>query len=102
MTSPRRIRLARLAGHLSLAAVLGSAATAQADILDPGTRPAFASFGLGPAIGAVNLGGVTQFKMEQQLGYHFSGDSSGIALGLQLAESVGSGVFIFQPGAKLA
>jgi hypothetical protein len=71
------------------------------DILAPGTRPMFAALGLGPAIlVAPSSGGFTQFKLEQEFGYHFSGDSSGPALGLAISESFGGGGFIFQPGPK--
>jgi len=79
-----------------------STGEARADMLDPGTRPAFATFALGPAIGVVDFP-ITQFKLEQELGYHFSGDSSGPALGLSIGESFGGGFgsnFVFQPGMK--
>ncbi len=86
---------------LAFAAVttLGAASADAQEILDPGTRPMWAALHLGPAIGVVNIN-VTQFKLEQEFGYHFSGDSSGPALGLNIGESFGSGVFVFTPGAK--
>lgn len=60
----------------------------------------WAAMSLGPAIFLVPGGGFTQFKLEQEFGYHFSGDSSGPALGANIGESFGSGVFLFTPGAK--
>src|SRR5262245_3590119 len=43
-----------------------------------GTRPFFASFSLSPAFNVSNS--VTQLKIAQGFGYHFSGDTSGFAL----------------------
>jgi len=88
---------------LGLAGAAWSAAPSQAhaeipETLRPGTKPWFFHAGVG---GAFNLDGVgSQTKFVQELGIHFSGDASGPALGVALAESVGSGFFVFQPGAK--
>ena len=69
------------------------------DILRPGTRPMWAALTLGPTIGVSNFQ-VTQFKLEQEFGYHFSGDSSGPALGVNIGESFGSGFTVVEPGIK--
>jgi hypothetical protein len=69
-------------------------------MLEPGTRPMFVDVGLGPAILVLPGGGFTQFKLEQEFGYHFSGDSAGPAIGIAISESFGGSSFIFQPGPK--
>jgi hypothetical protein len=85
---------------IALGLVLCSAPDAQAapEILRPGTRPWEADMGFGPSfIGYNNYHhydrdywhssrGDFQFKMMEQIGYHFFKDSSGPALGLNLEE----------------
>lgn len=97
--STRRWLVAGLLGAGTLALSAGEA-RAQ-DLLEPGTRPMWAALAFGPAIGVVDFP-VTQFKLEQEFGYHFSGDSSGPAIGANIGESfAGAGNFVvFQPGAK--
>ncbi|MEZ4442393.1 MAG: hypothetical protein R3B72_25085 [Polyangiaceae bacterium] len=97
----------RVASHLAIAAaaigtlvVAVPEAQAADDIIAPGTRPMWAALALGPAIGVVNAPGFTQFKLEEEFGYHFSGDSSGPALGVNIGESFGGGGVVFQPGMK--
>jgi hypothetical protein len=55
----------------------------------PGTHPMWASFALGPAIDIHEY--VTQFKLIQTFGYHFSGTAEGPAVALDLQESFGGG-----------
>ncbi|HHH10471.1 MAG TPA: hypothetical protein ENK23_00125 [Sorangium sp.] len=69
------------------------------DILAPGTRPMWVAGAIGPTLGISNLT-VNQFKLEQEFGYHFSGDSSGPAIGASIGESFGSGFTVLTPGAK--
>lgn len=83
--------------------------------LAPSTRPWLAEFGVGPNIwmlacgrtgfaggfGCTSADGTTQVKMRQVVGYHFSGDGEGFAMGLSLEEAFGSSVFRFQPGLRL-
>ena len=85
------------------------------DALAPSTRPWLAEFGVGPNIwmlacgrtgptgglGCSGADGTTQVKMRQVVGYHFSGDGEGFAMGLSLEEAFGSSVFRFQPGVRL-
>jgi len=91
------------AGLVGAATLAFGISDAQADdnIIAPGTRPMWGALALGPAIGAVNFP-TTQFKLEEEFGYHFSGDSSGPAIGANIGESfAGAGNFVgFQPGAK--
>jgi hypothetical protein len=98
---------------VTLGLLLGMAAEAQAapQILRPGTRPWEADFGFGPSFIAYNnyhhydhsywhdRRGDFQFKMMQQIGYHFSGDASGPAIGLVVEEGFVR-TFRFEVGAK--
>ncbi len=98
--STRSVHRWLTAGLLGAATLACGATEARAqDIIEPGTRPMWAALALGPAIGVVDVG-VTQFKLEQEFGYHFSGDSSGPAIGANIGESFGSGAVVVQPGAK--
>lgn len=84
---------------LAGAAMVPETATAQPpESLSPGTKPWFFDAGLGWSSGGLNL--YTQFKLVQELGYHFSGDSSGPAIGVALSESFGNGFATFAGGAK--
>jgi hypothetical protein len=76
------------------------------DVLAPGTHPMFVDAGFGPSIfmgaasdGGSAEGGFTQFKLWQEVGYHFSGDASGPAIGFNIEEAFVENVRI-QPGAK--
>ncbi|MCC6523958.1 MAG: hypothetical protein IT373_14965 [Polyangiaceae bacterium] len=87
------------------------------DILRPGTRPWFFAGGFGPSILLEGRGGYyygpgrcfglgcrggrgdTQFMLQFEIGYHFSGDSSGPALGLATDLGFG-GPFRAEPGLK--
>lgn len=79
----------------ALAVLLASASEAQAypRVLRPGTRPWEVSIGFGPSIIGVEdrhpraLRQHVQFKMMQQIGGHFQGDSEGPALGGTLEEA---------------
>ena len=98
--STRSVHRWLTAGLLGAATLACGASEARAqDIIAPGTRPMWAALALGPAIGVVDFP-VTQFKLEQEFGYHFSGDSSGPAIGANIGESFGSGFVVVQPGAK--
>jgi hypothetical protein len=108
-SSPSTVRCrCWLAGAaVAVGLVLCSAPDAQAapEILRPGTRPWEADMGFGPSFIAYNNynnhcdhyyysgcswrgnnRGDFQFKMMEQIGYHFFKDSSGPALGLNLEE----------------
>jgi len=115
-TSSTRRTLRRLAGAaLTVGLLSGTASNAQAapEILRPGTRPWEADFGFGPSFIAFNNyhghydshdywhrnRSDFQFKMMEQIGYHFFKDSSGPALGLTLEEGFVK-AFRFEVGAK--
>jgi hypothetical protein len=70
---------------------LGSVARADdiPTVLRPGTHPWYGGLGLGGAIGVHNSG--SRFKLIEFIGYHFDGNASGPALGLDIQESFGSG-----------
>jgi hypothetical protein len=99
--SPTPLKNTHWLASLVAASVLTAAATAHAedDLIAPGTRPMWAALALGPAIG-IKPSGVTQFKLEQEFGYHFQGDSSGPAVGFNIGESFGDGLTVIQPGGK--
>ena len=98
--SARRMRTGLL-GAAALASLLALAPT-RAEAIPPalqsGTRPMWAFFGMGGAIGISNLG--SQFRLTEEFGYHFSGKSDGPAIGGFLSESFGAGFFGFQVGPK--
>jgi hypothetical protein len=79
------------------------------EVLEPSSRPWLGEFGIGPGIFMLACGGgrcasadgTTQVKMRQLVGYHLSGDGEGFALGLNIDEAFGSGLFRFQPGLRL-
>lgn len=81
-----------------MASASGSSYAAVPKVLRSGTRPFFATFSFGPAINVVDH--VDQFKIIQDFGFHFSGNSSGPALGASLAESFGRNWFTLQIGPK--
>jgi hypothetical protein len=70
--------------RLSFALLTLSASTASAEEL-----PFFATVQLGPALEVAGDWG-TQLKIGQDFGYHFSGGSTGVALGVSLEESFGN------------
>ena len=79
---------------------LGSVARADAipTVLRPGTHPWYGGLALGGAIGVHNS--QSQFKLIEFIGYHFSGNSSGPALGLDIQESFGGGATTLELGPK--
>lgn len=83
-----------------------SAAEVPTVLETPSPRPFFAVLQLGPAIEVAGDWG-TQLKLGQDFGYHLSGGTTGLALGVSLEESFGNctdaeGVscFSFQGGPK--
>lgn len=76
----------------TLAILVGVAAPAEAipPVLRPGTRPMWAAFSFGPAINVTKS--VTQFKLIETFGYHFSGTASGPAIAVDIQESFGEGI----------
>lgn len=58
----------------------------------------WAAFWLGPAIGLSNSG--TQFKLQQDIGFHLMGGATGPALGGSLEESFGGGGFTLEVAPK--
>ncbi|MEM1008707.1 MAG: hypothetical protein AAGJ35_06840, partial [Myxococcota bacterium] len=54
-------------------------------VLRPGSRPGYFTVGLGPAFGLTRL--PTQLKIQQELGTHLLGRSSGPLLALVMSES---------------
>jgi glycine/D-amino acid oxidase-like deaminating enzyme len=53
----------------------------------------------GPSIGA--LDSITQFKLTEEVGYHFGGGASGLALALSLQQAYGTDVVLFETGPRL-
>ena len=75
---------------LFLSSTFARDATAEIpQIVREGTNPYFATFTMGPAIEVAGDWG-TQFKLSQELGYHFSGSFSGPAFGLSIDEAFGN------------
>lgn len=114
MTSTRTIGWRLFVAVLVACGAFPATARAQ-EPFDPGTRPGYASLGVGPSIlflaasgGETATGGFTMFKLHEEIGYHFSGDSSGLAIALNLEEAFGGAgagdagvtIFRFQPGIK--
>ncbi|MCC6527793.1 MAG: hypothetical protein IT373_34425 [Polyangiaceae bacterium] len=91
-----------ITGLLTAVALVGATASeawADDDALTPGTRPMFLDVGLGPTLfmGASGGGGSIRAddgfprgKLQLEFGYHFSGDSSGPALGPNIEVSFGA------------
>ncbi len=82
--SGRRNQLtALLLGAAAALVLLSWSPQAKADsIVRPGSRPMFATFGFGPSISIASSFGAythTQMAIEQEFGYHFSGDGEGPA-----------------------
>lgn len=97
----RTVRFALLAALALGAAGALAPDTARADApeaLRPGTNPWFFDAGFGWANNLEDLGG--QFKLVQEIGYHFSGNASGPAIGAAISESMGNGFFTFAAGFK--
>ncbi len=80
------------AAALAGAACFSVSATSYADAaetLRPSTRSAWYAAGIGPSIGVVgcggggcsNFGAISQFQFTNEIGWHFSGDGSGPAIG---------------------
>lgn len=86
---------------IAVAMGLGSGvgdALAKKRLLRPGTRAFFAGGQLG---GAINLDSwVSQFKIAQEFGWHFSGDSSGPAIGVTVQQSFSENVLSVEMGPK--
>jgi hypothetical protein len=77
--------------------VLAHASTAEAGVpkvMKLGTREMWVSAGIGAALGFGDT--ISQTKLNQTLGVHFLGRTEGPALALELQESVGYDVFIFE------
>ena len=113
-SSPRSS--SRLAGRLAAAGVVvgmlvcsTTDAAAPPEILRPGTRPWAADLGFGPSFivstGTYNTWwhkngrGDYQFSLQQEIGYHFEGESEGPALGVSLEEGFMNSIH-FEVGAK--
>ncbi|MEM9192088.1 MAG: hypothetical protein AAGF12_23145 [Myxococcota bacterium] len=62
-------------------------------------QPFFIGGGLGAGVRIDDVN--TQFKLEQQFGYHFSGRPEGFFLGLNAGESFGDGLVLLQIGGRL-
>ena len=79
---------------------LGSVARADdiPTVLRPGTHPWYSGLDLGGAIGVHNS--ASQFKLGEFIGYHFSGNASGPALGFDIQESFGNGATTLELGSK--
>lgn len=108
LASTRRRRPAALVAALVIAAgvLLGWSPEAEAfpRVVRPGTRPWVFIFGLGPSLG-MHAGGyraarLHQFKLQQDIGGHFSGDAEGPALGASFEESFANSHFRFESGVK--
>jgi hypothetical protein len=85
---------------MGAATLMATTSEAEAQgLVDDGTRPMWAALQLGPAFN-LDPGFGAFFKLEQEFGYHFSGDNEGPALGGMLAESFGFGAFALQVGPK--
>lgn len=78
------------------AATTSSGATLE--LIRPSTRPMYAAFGMSPAINISNA--VSQLKLTQTFGWHLDGNGRGFAVGGEMQESFGSGIFAFQIGPK--
>jgi hypothetical protein len=87
-----------------LAVILGSAVgyAEIPPILRPGTRPMWASLGMGGAINVKDSG--SQFKLTQDFGYHFTssfgGPSAGPAIAIVLQEGFGNNFISFEIGPR--
>jgi hypothetical protein len=69
-------------------------------MLRPGTRSMSAMFSVAPAL-ALDSGLHTQVKLGQGFAWHPSGDSSGLAFGGEIQESLGSSAFMLTMGPKV-
>jgi hypothetical protein len=72
----------------------GTGAAGGGGVLQPGTRPAFVVGGLG-----FSVGGGAAFRLQQNIGTHFSGNSSGPWIAGELNETI-SGAFGMTFGAR--
>lgn len=85
-----------------LLSMLALGSVARADdiptVLRPGTHPWYGGFDLGGAIGVHHS--TSQFKLGQFIGYHFSRNASGPALGFDIQESFSDNVTTLQLGPK--
>jgi len=70
---------------LTLTLLLPAVSSAAEPLFRPGTRSMFASLMLGPGISMRDTD--TQIKLAQTFGYHFSGQSDGEAIALEVQES---------------
>jgi hypothetical protein len=81
---------------LSILLISGNASAQIPEVLRSGTHPLYSSFTMGGAINAKDS--FSQFKVAEDIGYHFSGDSSGPAIAFVMQESFGESVIIFETG----
>lgn len=78
-----------------------AATTSEASVqfIRPSTRPMYATFGISPALNVSNA--VSQLKLSQTFGFHLDGTGKGLAIGGEMQESFGSGIFVWQLGPKV-
>lgn len=74
-------------------------ASTKPPVLRPGTRSMVATFAIAPAL-ALDNSLSTQVKLAEGFAWHPSGDSSGLAFGGELQESLGGSAFVFAFGPK--
>ncbi len=81
------------------------------DILRPSTRPMWIVGGVGPNLYDLDFGGrpapgqgrrdfFTRVLLTADFGYHFDGSGEGPALGAAIEQTIGSGLYTFNPAAK--
>lgn len=81
------------------------------NILRPSTRPMWLVGGIGPSLYDLNFGGrpapgqarrdfFTRVLITADFGYHFDGGGEGPAIGAALEQTIGSGLYTFNPAAK--
>jgi len=82
-----------------------------ADILRPSSRPMWLVGGVGPNLYDLNFGGrpapgrpnrdfLARVLITADFGYHFDGQGEGPAIGAALEQTVGQGLYTFNPAAK--
>jgi hypothetical protein len=99
----RSIRFGRLSLPLAcailIAAPLAASAAPASEVIRPGTHEQFFIFSVGPALAVSDS--ITQVKLTQAYGYHFTSNASGLALGAEIQESFGHGFFTLELGPKI-
>jgi hypothetical protein len=86
----------------------GDAHEGDESVVRPSSRGMFAGFGIGPSIGILGCNDTgcdtdasfNQLKIAEEIGFHFSGDGEGPALGVSFEEGFGDHLIRFQPGVK--